>query len=149
MIYKVAWENNLGLMDQDIKVNIKMGKKMEKGNFIGLMVQFIKDFFLTIIYTDMEFTFGLMVENFKDNGKIIKWMGKVSFLGLMEGFILVNILMIKNTDTDNLFGRMEENIKEHGLMVSRMDKEFISVIPDKLKKDYGNKEIELNGLKIK
>lgn len=58
-----------GLMAHNTKANTLMAKNKEKENSIGLMVQHMKENFMTTILRDSEFISGQMVEGLKELGK--------------------------------------------------------------------------------
>lgn len=69
-------ERKFGLMEQVMKVNIKMEKRKGEELFVGLIVQFILENFIKITFKEKENIPGMMEENIKELGKIIKWMVK-------------------------------------------------------------------------
>ena len=140
-------ENPIKLMGIYMKENGKMINKKEKGKKYGLMVQFMKDNFITelkmekgsllgekgevlmkvnfliIKYLVKEYLFLMIKENMKVVGKIIKWMDLESSNGLMGENMKENIKMIKRKDMVLIVGLMEEYIKEIGKMEDKMEKE--------------------------
>lgn len=68
MIYNMEKELKVGMINRDLKDNIKMGKKKDLENIIGQMDQFIMD-----------------------NGVKINFLVMVCILGLMEEYIITNI----------------------------------------------------------
>jgi len=49
MINKMEMAKKYGLMEHYMKGSMLMGKRMEKGNFVGLMVQLMKEILQIII----------------------------------------------------------------------------------------------------
>ena len=72
MINKMALVQKLGLMVQNMKVNLLKGKNKAKGNLIIQMGVFIKENSLIINFMEKEFMNGKMEENLKEIGLIIK-----------------------------------------------------------------------------
>ena len=65
----------------------------------------------------------------------------------MGGATVAIIYKIKNTDRVYLDGLMDENTMEVGKMANNMDKEYIKILMEKLKKDSGATVEESNGMK--
>ena len=98
-----------------------MGNLKELVNIFGPMVIFSKVDLLIINFKDMAYFSIQMVINMR-----------------------VVFLKVKNMDKANLNGLMVENLLGLGKMESNMVKEFILIKKEKLKKEYGKWEKELN-----
>jgi hypothetical protein len=64
----------------------------------------------------------------------------------MDENIEVIIVMIKNMARVHIFGLMEENILENGKMIKDMEKDNMLSVKNKVKREFGNRMNELNGL---
>jgi len=53
--------------------------------------------------------------------------------------------MIKSMVKEFIFGLMEDHIVEAGKTESKMDKEYLNQLMDRLEKEFGVMEQELNG----
>ena len=71
-------------MERVILVNLKMDKKLEKGNLNIMMVLIIQELFIIINYMVKDYMFGLIEENMMEIGNIIELMEKEFLNGLME-----------------------------------------------------------------
>lgn len=114
-------------------------------HLLGVMVVFIQENLLLIIYMVKEYINGLINVNTQVIGKKIRWMVMEYLLGKMVANIKDNIWMIKNMDLVNFFGQMVECIKDIGKMVDNMEKEFIEVVMVLKEKVNGKMEKKLNG----
>jgi hypothetical protein len=89
-----------------MKVNIKMGRKMELENSIGQMALNIMENSLKIIFMEKDYIHGMIKEYMKVDGNTTKWKVKDNSYGLMEGSIMVNIKKIRKMDTEFLNGKL-------------------------------------------
>jgi hypothetical protein len=73
MISRADLAKNYSLMEQYIRVTIKMVQDMGKENISGLMVAHIKEIFLRTVSRVEESSLGKMEEYIMENGSITKW----------------------------------------------------------------------------
>lgn len=83
MIGKMVLELKFGLMELNMKVNIRQGKKMEKEFCFLLMVQGMKALLLIMKLMAMAHINGQIKEFIQGNGKETKCMDMDKFLGQM------------------------------------------------------------------
>jgi len=76
MINRMGMVKKYGQMALVMKDNIKMAKSMAKELLNGLMVLYILENSIKIIYMVEENINGRTTENMLGNGRIIKWMEK-------------------------------------------------------------------------
>lgn len=93
-------ELKYGQIMLNIKVNIKMEKRMARVYQIFLMDQNMKENSKIMKQMELEPIFGQIKEYIKDNGKKIKCMGRDKFLGLMEENIqeYLNLILKKKKE---------------------------------------------------
>lgn len=96
----------LGQMVQNMKVNGKIIKLMEKENFGMLMAIYLKVIGRMIKLMDLEYIFMLTVQNMTEIGKMIYKMGMVWKHGPMGQNTKVIIKQGKNTDKVHILGLM-------------------------------------------
>ena len=137
IISKMGMVQKYGQTEQNMKVVIEMGKKVEKGNLLGQMGLLLKVILLTILQKDKVFTNGLMVGTMQENGKKIKCMVKVFFNGLMVEHIKVALEMIKEMVLVSIIGQMVEDMKAYGKMGNRMEKVSCILMINKPQKGNG------------
>lgn len=131
-------EFNCLKMAPNFKANIIRIKKMEKENFIGQMVMFMK-VTLGIINVKVKVQWDFrMVDNIKVNGLMIKCMGMVSLRGLMEKDMRDNICKIRSMEKDNLIMEMDLIIRETGRRVDNMEEENLKEKMERLIKESFN-----------
>ncbi len=94
----------------------------------------------------LEFVNGQMGKYMRATGQIIKRMDKAILNGQMEDNIEDIIEMTKNTVKGLTHGQMVENIQENGKMIKDMGKDNTLLVRMKVKKGYGSKISESNGL---
>lgn len=107
--------HSFGLMEADMKVNLR-----------------------TTILKVLETMFGLMVENMKGLGKIIKCMEEVFSLGLMVADMKECMLMIRNKVMEILVGQMGGVIEGNGRMGNKMEKALTKVNKVLKRMEYGS-----------
>ena len=90
--------------------------------------------------------YGQMEGNTLENILKTKNMEKVNIYGQMEINTLENTLKGKCMEKVNFYGPMEEVIKGNGRMGNNMGKEYSLTRRELAKKEFGNKDKELNEL---
>lgn len=133
-------------METNMKECSNKEKEVEREPIIFLMVKFTKDNGIMEKQKVLEFANGQMGRFMKVTGQIIKRMDKAFLNGQMEDNIEDIIEMIKNTVKALTLGQMVENTQENGRMIKDMEKANMLLVRMKLKKVYGNKINESNGL---
>ena len=98
---------------------------MGRALMCGVMVMFIKESGLIIIFMGRVSILGWMEDSMLVNGIIIICMESDTMCGQMEECIRENILMIRKTGMDSILGMMEGHIKGFGRMESNMAMEFM------------------------
>ena len=102
-------DQNYGRMDQNMRVIMKMEKKMVKVSYGFVMGPVMKVNLKIIAFMDRVFIYEVMEKNIKAGGLIIKCRGLEKRNGLMEGNILASILRIKSKDLEHLNEMMEKS----------------------------------------
>lgn len=95
---------------------IRMDLKMEKVNFYGQKMSFMKGNFFKIESKAMVFTIGLMAVFIRVNGLTFRWMVKGSLFGLIRVGMLEGIKMGRNMDLVCLLIRKGGSLMGCGLM---------------------------------
>ena len=137
MTNKKDTEWNHGLMGQDMRVNIRMGRSINKVNLHLLMVVIMKESLNKMKYQEKDNTFGLMENFMMDYGQQIKCMERVFLNGKMGRSMKGILKVIREKDMGHLLGRMVEFIQENGKMESNTEKEYTLVKMENKNKDNG------------
>ena len=140
MIFSMAKEMKVGVMDLNILESINLEKKMEKVTMSGQTdrTSAVIGWIINIKVT--EPITGQMVGNIKVNGKMEKCMESEYIKNQMENYIQVNSKMIKNKVMGFKNQNLAKYIKALGMMANSMAWEyFIKLEATNINTDCGKK----------
>ena len=133
-------------MVPSMKEIMNMVRSMVLEHLNGLMGQCTSASFITITFTEKEFTHGQMVVSMRVNGETTKCMEKAHSPGLMAESTLASMLMIKNKATVNSFGQMVDVIREIGKVANNTERGYMSPVKVMKSTVNGKTERESDGL---
>lgn len=113
MIYSMAEEYRVILMEINTKGNLSREGGMEWVNILFLMEGYMKEIGKMERCKEKEYLVGLMVEDTMENGRITKSMDREFSSGKKEKCIRVNLEMIKKMGMESISGEMENSILEN------------------------------------